>query len=104
MISCLPVQIVLGCDVLVKGVSRRVIIIKSPDSDLFDEAIFIVKEDAFRHGVTGEEIIKEAQDVAGRYILSHRKKSRLSNIPAPIFALAGAALVTIAWFLSSLII
>ena len=31
---------------MVKGISRRVIVVKSPDPRLFEEAIFIVKKDA----------------------------------------------------------
>lgn len=31
---------------MVKGITRQVILVKSPDPKLFDEAIFIVKEEA----------------------------------------------------------
>ena len=32
---------------LVKGISRRVIVVDSPDPKLFEQAIFIVKNDVF---------------------------------------------------------
>lgn len=84
---------------LVKGLTRRVIVIKSPDPRLFEEAIFIVREDALREsGVTSEEIIKEAQDVAGRYVHCHLKKSIFRNIPAPFYTLVGAALTALVWW------
>lgn len=86
---------------MVKGVSRRVIVIRSPELHLFDEAIFIVKEDALRAGgVTGEEIIKQAQEVADNYVRFHLKKSWFSKMPAPAFAAFGAGLTALAWFLS----
>ena len=38
---------------MVKGITRQVILVKSPDPRLFEEAIFIVKEEALnREGVT----------------------------------------------------
>ena len=43
---------------MVKGVSRQVIVVHSPDRKLFEQAIFILKEDA--KGVTDEELMKEA--------------------------------------------
>lgn len=46
---------------MVKGVTRRVIVVKTPDKRLFEQAIFIVKEDAFtRDGVTAEQVLAEA--------------------------------------------
>ena len=38
---------------MVKGTSRRVIVVDSPDTELFEQAIFIVRNDAMnRNGVT----------------------------------------------------
>ncbi len=89
---------------VVKGVSRRVIVIKSPNLHLFDEAIFIVKEDALREGgVTGTEIIKQAQEVADNYVRQHLNKRWLSRIPAPAFAVFGAAFTALIWFITQLI-
>ena len=85
---------------MVKGVTRRVIVIKSPDRRLFDEAIFIVREDALTDpGVTPGDIIKEAQDVADNYVRSHLKPGRLRKLPAPLFVLAGSMLTGLAWLL-----
>lgn len=79
---------------LVKGVSRRVIVIRSPDKKIFEEAIFIVNEDSYKEeGVTGEMIIKEAQTVADRYIKDNLSKRRLPKMP-PLFYAALGAIVT----------
>ena len=89
---------------VVKGVCRRVIVIKSPDLHLFDEAIFIVKEEALRAGgVTSDEIIKQAQEVADNYVRFHIKKSLLSKVPAPAFAAFGAAFTALIWIFTQYI-
>ena len=44
---------------MVKGVSRRVIVVKSPDPKLFDQAIFLLKEDALEKDGTLDKIVKE---------------------------------------------
>ena len=91
----------IGLDVsaLVKGVSRRVIVVKSPDRRLFEQAIFIVKEDAFNgEGVTAEQVLAEARRVADGYV---RRNSglgrRLRRIPGPAYAAVGAMAATAAW-------
>ena len=53
---------------LVKGVSRQVIVVKAPDPRFFEQAIFILKEDAFGRGVTADDVLQEARRVADGYI------------------------------------
>jgi hypothetical protein len=86
---------------MVKGVTRRVIVIKSPDPKIFDEAIFIVKEDVLHKAVTQEEVIKEARETANQYINKHIQKKLLSRIPAPAFAALGAGLTAAIWLIST---
>ncbi len=51
---------------MVKGTSRRVIVVDSPDPKLFEQAIFIGKNDALtREGVTPQQILGEACRIAG---------------------------------------
>lgn len=87
---------------MVKGVTRRVIVVKTPDRRLFEQAIFIVKEDAFtKEGVTAEQVLAEAQRVADGYV---RRNSpwgkKLFRIPAPAYAAAGAVAATVIWALA----
>lgn len=50
---------------MVKGTSRRIIVVKSPDPDLFDEAIFVVKEEFLRSpGVSQEQLLSDARRAA----------------------------------------
>ena len=53
---------------MVKGTSRRVIVVDSPDPNLFEQAIFIVKNDVFtREGVTQQQVLGEACRIARGY-------------------------------------
>ena len=86
---------------MVKGVTRRVIVVKTPDRKLFEQAIFIVKEEAFSHkGVTAEQVLSEAQRVADGYV---RRNSRwgkaVGRISAPWYAAAGALAASGIWAL-----
>ena len=87
---------------MVKGISKRVIVIKSPDKHIFDEAIFIVKEDAASHGITKDDILKEAQSVAKNYLKTHARKGIFSSLPAPVFAAFGAGGMALIWILTSI--
>ncbi len=46
---------------MVKGTSRQVIVVHSPEPKLFEQAIFILKDDAVRSGITEDALLKEAQ-------------------------------------------
>lgn len=88
---------------MVKGVTRRVIVVKTPDKKLFEQAIFIVKEDALsRPGVTAEQVLSEAQRVANGYVRRNSNLGkRLHRIPPPAYAAAGAAMASALWALVS---
>ena len=94
-----------GTDVI-KGCGRRVIVVKSPDPKLFEEAIFILRDDVFKDGEhsTGQ-ILKEAKKVADDYLRNKtgKRRFRLSKFPAPAFAAAGAAATGIAWLALKLV-
>ena len=83
---------------LVKGITRRVILVKSPDPKLFEQAIFIMREEAFNAGVTAEQVLQQAQQVADGYV---RKNSRwgkvFSSLPRIACAALGALLASAAW-------
>ena len=54
---------------VVKGTSKRIVVVKSPDPKIFEQAIFIVREDFL--GKCGRtNALKEAQQVADDYIRS----------------------------------
>lgn len=54
---------------MVKGITRQVILVKSPDPRWFEEAIFVVKEEAMaREGESADQILKEARRAANGYL------------------------------------
>ena len=71
---------------MVKGITRQVILVKSPDPRLFEEAIFIVKEEALnREGVTAEQIMREARQAADGYLRQGKAwNRRLRRLPGPL--------------------
>lgn len=83
---------------MVKGISRQVIVVQSPDKKLFEQAIFILKENAV--GVTEEALMKEAQRIIRHPKLDSKKKLFYFG---PAWACAGAVLTGIAWIVTALI-
>ena len=84
---------------MVKGIAKRVVVIKSPDPKVFEQALFIVREDVkYPDGVSGEEIICQAQRVADRYIRGYRRHRHV-KISGPVFMLLGGLLTSAVWIL-----
>ncbi len=88
---------------MVKGIARRVVVIKSPDPRIFDEAIFIVKDDSKKSGVTNDEILREAQDAAASYVRSVKGRPPLLRLPPVIWALLGAGATGLVWLFTVLL-
>ena len=86
---------------MVKGISRQVIVVHSPDPKLFEQAIFILKDEAVTQGITDELLLKEAQQ-ALRSCAPSGKKRRLSMY-GPVWAFGGAALTGLVWLLTAII-
>ncbi|MBD5162250.1 MAG: translation initiation factor 2 [Oscillibacter sp.] len=88
---------------MVKGISRRVIVVDSPDPKLFEQAIFIVKNDAFsQEGVTSQQVLGEACRIARSCASTQTAKPPFwKRVPA-WYWLAGLAAVAaglMAWLL-----
>ena len=77
---------------MVKGVSRQVIVVHAPDPKLFEQAIFILKENAVGEGVSDEDLLQEAQ----RLIRTPepRGKKRRMYLYGAVWA-AGGSLLTV---------
>ena len=81
---------------MVKGTSRRIIVVKSPDPEVFDEAIFVVKEEFLRSpGVSQDQLLSDARRAAAGMVDKSGKKgrSKLTHIIAmSISAILGSGL------------
>ena len=84
---------------MVKGISRRVVVVDSPDQRFFEQAIFIVRNDAAGEGVTARELVEEARRVARNYAGGdHGRLSRLWRARSPaVYPLLGAAGLGLEW-------
>jgi len=83
---------------VVKGISRHVIVVNSPDPKLFEQAIFIVRDG--QKEVTDEVLLKEAKRLMSTQYMSKRN----ANILAGAFWTGYGALLTgIAWLISVLL-
>lgn len=89
---------------MVKGISRRVVVVDSPDQRFFEQAIFIVRNDAAGEGVTSRELVEEAKRVARGYAGGDRGllgRAWRSLSPA-VYALMGAAAIGLVWMIVAL--
>ena len=84
---------------MVKGITRQVIVVKGPDQKLFDQAIFLVREDALAEGgVTEEALLKEAKIVC-------RNAEPVQNLLRKLLWAACGALITGSiWLFSALLL
>ena len=81
---------------VVKGTSKRIVVVKSPDPKVFEEAIFIVKED-FLGRLGRADALKEAQQVANAYIRGAVAAPRGKvKLPPFLWAIIGALVSGIA--------
>lgn len=73
---------------MVKGISKRVVVVKTPINSIFDEAIFILNETA-DSSVDAENILKEACLLADGYV---RRNCPEKRIPKKLSILLAASL------------
>ena len=86
---------------MVKGNTRQVIVVRSPDTKLFEQAIFLLREDALeKRGVGERELLEEARRVADGYIRVPKGRRRL---PPLCWSVIGAAPVALVWLLTILL-
>lgn len=89
---------------MVKGISRRVVVVDSPDQRYFEQAIFIVRNDAAGEGVSARELVEEAKRVARNYAGGeHGKFSRFCRLNPAVYTLLGAGGIGLAWLTVALI-
>ncbi len=84
---------------VVKGTNRRVVVVRSPDERIFEQAIFILRDDYLQTEREGSKrLLEEARRAAGAYtarLRTPRKKRRIFPLAA-MAGVAGAALVYLA--------
>lgn len=87
---------------MVKGTSRQVILVQGPEEKLFEQAIFILKDEAVGQGITDEELLKEAKAALHGAEQPGGKGRRLYLFGA-VWAAGGALATGLAWLLTALL-
>ena len=90
---------------MVKGISRRVVVVESPDQRLFEQAIFIVRNDAAGGGVTAEHLVEEARRVARNYAGGEQNKlyRAWKELTPAVYTLIGAGCCGLVWLTAAMI-
>ena len=80
---------------MVKGISRQVIVVQGPDPKLFEQAIFILKDNAVGEGITDEVLLKEArQAIRGS---DHKDRKLPLTLYGVVWAAGGALVTGLVW-------
>lgn len=94
---------------MVKGISRRVIVVRSPDPRFFEQAIFLLKEDALhQEGVSAEQVVSEARQVAAGYVQKRTAKRATQQklgafFPWWVWFVLGSCAMGVVWWMVSVI-
>ncbi len=85
-------------ELMVKGVAKRIIVVKNPDQRYFEQAIFILRSDCA--GVSEKEVLRQARRAAHEYLRrgENRVENPLPHLRGLLCGLLGAALTAGAWF------
>lgn len=84
---------------MVKGISRQVIVVQSPGEELFDQAIFILKDEAVSKGVSDEELLKQARQAIQGGRSGGKRKLWLYG---PVWACGGAVITGLVWLVTTI--
>ena len=84
--------------------SRRVVVVDAPEHRFFEQAIFIVRNDAAGEGITSRELVEEARRVAHNYASSgtSRFSNRWRTLNPIVYTLIGAGTIGLAWLIAAL--
>ncbi len=89
---------------MVKGISKQVIVVRPPDSDLFDQAIFILR-DKNRRELSEEELVKQANKAVEHYVHNSVKggwKGRKKAWTPVFWGMLGALCTGLIWLVTVL--
>lgn len=90
---------------MVKGISRRVIVVRAPDPRFFEQAVFFLRDDALhRPGITDEQVLSEARRAAAGFVRRSRSEKRGRRwLTRALWGAAGGALASAVWLAAVLI-
>ena len=88
---------------MVKGISRRVVVVRPPDPSVFEEAIFVVRENR----EAPRDVLREACAVAETYLRRPRARrycrKRWTSVQLGLAAIGGGGTVGLVWLATFLL-
>jgi len=85
---------------MVKGISKQVIVVNSPDKKMFEQAIFILSDDVTKgEGVTNDELLREAKSI----INHHKDHIQRPSFHSILFLLSGVMITGVIWLLTAIL-
>ena len=82
---------------MVKGTNRHVIVVRSPDPQVFEEAIFVLREEYLR-GRRADQAIDEARRAASEYLRRQgAPEKRRGKLRGVLLGLAVVLIAAAAW-------
>ena len=90
---------------MVKGISRRVVVVDSPDQRFFEQAIFIVRNGSAGEGVTSRELVEEARRVARDYAGGEGSGfwQAWRDLSPAVYTLMGVAGTGLVWLIAAML-
>ena len=85
---------------MANGISRRVVVVDSPDPQIFEQAIFIIRNDAVSGtgGAPSQQVVDQAIRIARNYAHTHSAPpGGKRGAPPWLWSLAGAAAIGLVW-------
>ncbi len=89
---------------MVKGTTRQVMMVRLADAGLFEQAIFLLKEDSLeKQGVTEKQILEEAKRLAEGCSEDAKRRNSRRYLRSLAWSTAGAALTGFVWLITTLL-
>ena len=83
---------------MVRGITRQVVVVKGPDPKVFDQAIFLVRDDVLAQGgVTEEVLLRQAREAC------NQKRAGVPLLQKLLWAAGGAGTMGLLWLLTALL-
>ena len=84
---------------MVKGISKQVILVSPASEEIFEQAIFILKDEAVTKGVTDEMLLQQARQA----IRGGPGPKRKLWLYGPVWAGGGALVTALVWIMTSIL-
>lgn len=90
---------------MVKGITRRVMLVNARDGGLFEQAIFLLKEETVdKQGVTEQQIIEEVERLSQKGLEKVNGTKRSLRLQPLVWSGLGAGLTGLIWILTYFIV